>query len=269
MQELNEAFEGTRFVFTLGEDGTTAVQAFEAYDDALDVALFDLTTGGGVILLCVTVTAVSGALAVTGGALLGRATKSDLELRDAAIIQQETKWPSRFIGSFKSKSEYDAYRAFMQREGLSVKDIQVIAKETVWDARAIKAISSMDEYQIYKGANLKSIVVNGKTLLAKKNVNWNLRDEKGRSNSERVHKYKLAPIDETGHPYEIHHIGQNPDDPFAMLSRSEHRGSGNMKILHPKQASEVEHDPEFEKLKTAFLKNWPRPKRRSPHDNLR
>lgn len=62
LSELEAQFEGTRYVFSLGEDGTTVVQAFEHYDDTFDKVLKNVAIGTGIILVCVTVSVVSGGL---------------------------------------------------------------------------------------------------------------------------------------------------------------------------------------------------------------
>ena len=41
-----------------------------------------------------------------------------------------------------------------------------------------------------------------------------------------------APLDPEGRPYELHHIGQTQDSPFAELTMPEHRGPGNYGVLH-------------------------------------
>lgn len=60
LKKLDEEFQGTRYVFTPNDDGTTTVKALEAYDDTYDRALQDVAIGTGVILICVTVSVVSG-----------------------------------------------------------------------------------------------------------------------------------------------------------------------------------------------------------------
>lgn len=59
LAELDEQFEGTKYVFTLGDDGTTVVKAFEDYDDTYEKALKNVAIGAGVIIVCVTVSAVT------------------------------------------------------------------------------------------------------------------------------------------------------------------------------------------------------------------
>lgn len=67
LEELDTQFAGTRYVFTLGENGRTTVGAFESYNDAYYKALSDVAIGTGVILVCLT---ISVATAGTGtGAL--------------------------------------------------------------------------------------------------------------------------------------------------------------------------------------------------------
>ena len=59
LSELDAYFQGTRYIFTLGEDGKTTVTAFEAYDDSYERILKNAAIGVGVILICVTVSTVT------------------------------------------------------------------------------------------------------------------------------------------------------------------------------------------------------------------
>lgn len=60
LSELDQQFQGTRYIFTTNDEGNTIVEAFEAYDDAYDQAIKNVAVGAGVILICVTVSVVSG-----------------------------------------------------------------------------------------------------------------------------------------------------------------------------------------------------------------
>jgi len=60
LSELDEQFQGTRYVFTLGENGETVVQPFQDYDDTYDRVIRNVAIGTGVILICVTVSVVTG-----------------------------------------------------------------------------------------------------------------------------------------------------------------------------------------------------------------
>ena len=60
LSELDELFEGSRYIFTLGEDGQTTVQPLQAIDDkSTETMLKNIAIGSGVILVCVTVSVVT------------------------------------------------------------------------------------------------------------------------------------------------------------------------------------------------------------------
>lgn len=60
LEELDAQFEGTRYIFSLGENGETVVEEFAEYDDTYDRVIGNVAIGTGVILVCVTVSVVSG-----------------------------------------------------------------------------------------------------------------------------------------------------------------------------------------------------------------
>ncbi len=60
LSELDRQFDGERYIFTVGDDGTTAVKRFEAYDDTYEKIIKNVSIGTGVILVCVTVSVISG-----------------------------------------------------------------------------------------------------------------------------------------------------------------------------------------------------------------
>ena len=59
--ELDQQFQGEKYIFTLGDNNDTIVTAFEKYDDdTYEKVLKNVAIGTGVILVCVTVSVVSG-----------------------------------------------------------------------------------------------------------------------------------------------------------------------------------------------------------------
>ena len=77
LEDLEDEFKNTGFVFTLGENGTTVVQPISDYDDTYDKVIRNIAIGTGVILVCVTVTAVTaGAGLVTTSMIFAAAAKS-------------------------------------------------------------------------------------------------------------------------------------------------------------------------------------------------
>ena len=63
LSELEQQFEGTKYVFTVNNEGQTTVKAFEAYDNTYDRVIRNVAIGAGVILICVTVSAATGGTA--------------------------------------------------------------------------------------------------------------------------------------------------------------------------------------------------------------
>lgn len=60
LEELDAQFQGTRYIFSLEENGETVVEEFAGYDDTYDRVVKNVAIGTGVILVCVTVSVVSG-----------------------------------------------------------------------------------------------------------------------------------------------------------------------------------------------------------------
>ena len=62
LDEIQEQFTGSKFVFALGDDGQTTVKEFEKYEeDNFEQVIKDVVIGTGVILVCVTISVVAGA----------------------------------------------------------------------------------------------------------------------------------------------------------------------------------------------------------------
>ena len=91
LSELEEQFQGEKYIFTLGENGETVVKTFEDYDDSKEKLIRNVAIGAGVIIICVTVIALapeaSGAVAKQGTKMVfAVSSKSAKELaKDASI----------------------------------------------------------------------------------------------------------------------------------------------------------------------------------------
>lgn len=89
LAELEEEFEGNRYIFTCSNDGQTIVQEFETFpDNTNEVILKNILIGTGVILICVTVSVISGGIA--SGAATGGAAKT-ISMIFAASANSATK----------------------------------------------------------------------------------------------------------------------------------------------------------------------------------
>ncbi|CUJ53894.1 HNH/ENDO VII family nuclease [Achromobacter sp. 2789STDY5608621] len=109
-----------------------------------------------------------------------------------------------------------------------------------YSATILEAIGSDAEASIYENADLKPETVNGKDVLIRDDIDYDREDVFGKTNLERMRDGR-APLDDSGKPIELHHIGQSQDSPLAELTGSEHRGNGNDNILHNKlKESEID-----------------------------
>lgn len=267
LQELAEQFQGKKYIFTLGDDGSTIVTEFEEYDDTYDRALKNVAIGTGVILVCVTVSLVSAGLgapavsmifsvaaqsgtkmALSGGFMGGIAAgivtgvqtgDMDEALKAAALAGSEGfKWGAISGALAGGASEAIALKG-ATRSGLTMNEAATIQRESKYPLDVIKQFKSMDQYEICKNAGLYPVTVNGKTSLVRA-IDLDYVDDFGRTNLQRM-KEGLAAIDpDSGLPYELHHIGQKTDSTLAILTKAEHMQGGNNSIWHEfGSASEV------------------------------
>lgn len=142
----------------------------------------------------------------------------------------------------------------MEQASLSLVEKTIVKIENPnWSFETIHYIESMEEYRVYKEADLTECTVGEKVALVRDDINWEQKDEFGRTNHERV-KANLSPINKDGEVIELHHVGQEADSPFAELTRDEHRGSGNDTILHDKNIETHIDREEYKKEKFHYWK---------------
>ena len=250
LSELDSFFQGTRYIFTLGEDGQTTVQSFERYDDTFDRIVRNVAIGTGVIFLCVTValvapvagaTAVSvifaksattgGISALTGGLISGGIAgvvtgvttgNIDEALTAAALAASEGfKWGAITGSIFYGVETAIALRG-ASKNGLTMNQAARLQRETALPLDVIRQFNSIEEaYFITREVGLRPVMLNGKTTLVRGDINLSLVDEFGRTNLQRMNA-GLNPITSTGQPFEWHHIGQRTNATLALLTPYEH-----------------------------------------------
>lgn len=59
LEELDEQFQGTRYVFTLGDDGKTTIIPYKEYDDTWDKCLENVSEGTGALIQSVVIIATT------------------------------------------------------------------------------------------------------------------------------------------------------------------------------------------------------------------
>ncbi len=282
LNELDALFQGTRYIFTLGENGDTTVQELQEIEDVnTETMLKNVAIGTGVILVCVTVSVVSagaGAPAVSMIFAVSATTAETMALSSAAFggisagivrgIQtgdlNEAIEAAAFAGSegFKWGAITGAIdggtsETFLLKKatenGLTMNAAAMIQKESKWSLDAIKNIHSIDEYNIYKDANLVPTKLPDGEFVFLRQIDWTLTDAYGRTNVQRV-AANLAPVDATGTPFELHHMGQRADSPLAILSWAEHHSSGNYSVLHYAEQGKDISDAAWAKQKQEIWK---------------
>lgn len=258
--ELDEQFQGAKYVFTLGSDGQTCVVPMETLsDDVYIKALEDVIVGSGVILICVTVSVVSapaapavsmifaasattgttfalesGAMSFVAAAIAkGYETESFEQAMQAGVeaYGEGFKWGAITGVVVGGATEMFALRG-ATTNGLTMNEAAKIQKETKWPLAIVKSLHSYDEFVIYKNAGLQPMKLGSGKFAFAREIDWKLIDSKGRTNVERVSKWGLAPIDSNGKSFELHHVGQKADSPLAMLTWEEHHSSDNYSVLH-------------------------------------
>lgn len=263
LSELDSYFQGTRYVFTLGDDGQTVVTEFQKYDDTYDQILKNVAIGTGVILVCVTVSIVTygaGAPAVSmifaasaktgtimalssgvfsgvsAGVVKGIETGDLNESMKAAALagSEGFKWGA-ISGTIAGGSGEAIALKGATLNGLTMNEAALIQRESKLPLEFIKNFHSMDEYTVLKNAGLTLSKVNGRMALTQ-NIDWDFIGdiEDGRTNAQRVID-GLAPLDQSGKPYELHHIGQMSDSPLAILTNLQHKS--NYSVLHANTGS--------------------------------
>lgn len=270
LAELNEVFGGDSYIFTLGDDGKTKVQKLQAIDDDKTQEMIrNVAIGTGVILVCVTVSAVSAGSSpalsmifaasaktvpkfaatsaafggISAGLVRGIETGDFGESMEAAALAASKgfKWGA-ITGAVTGggKTAFELKSATMN--GLTMNEAARIQKDSKWPMKIISELKSFKEYEHYKQAGLMPIRINGRLALVQ-NIDFSFKsklpDGSEVTNLIRMKK-GYAPIEPaTGKAYELHHIGQKSDGTLAVLTNAQHHG--NNAILHTsKKASEID-----------------------------
>ncbi len=261
LSELVKQFDGNRYVFYYDDkNDKTDVKEFEKYDDTYDKVIKNVAIGTGVILVCVTISAVTGgaapavsivfatsaktgtAMALSSSVISGATaaitkgieTGDIEEVKKAALLEGSDgfKWGAisgAIAGGIKGGSDVSALKgADVTANGLTLKQAYKIQKESKYPLDVIKQMHSIDEYNVYKKAGLKAVMVNGKTALLPDiplDYKSELADGTVVTNLERMQQ-GLAPIDPVSKKaYQLHHIGQKSDATLAVLNECQHQGN--------------------------------------------
>lgn len=90
LKEIYDQYAQEKFIFTVDSNGNTIVQKFEEYDDTYEKVIRNVAIGSGVILVCVTVSVVTGGLAAPGAVAAGSQVLTNISLVFAAAAKTGT-----------------------------------------------------------------------------------------------------------------------------------------------------------------------------------
>ena len=281
LEELDQQFQGDRYVFTLGDNGETTVIKMETvYDDSTERIIKNVAIGGGVILLCVTVSVVSAGVgapavsmifaaaaktgttfalssAVIGGAAATITTGYQTHDPEAAFKagllagSEGFKWGAISGAIVGGVSEGTTLYGAAKQTNFTMNQYAKIQQESGYPLDVIKQFHTMEEYQAFRDANLTPKMVGNRSALIKTDIDLYKLDSKGRTNLERM-KQGLAPQDPNGISYELHHIGQKRDGTLAILTQAEHDNP----VIHGFLKITEAHAPEanWDAVRQAFWK---------------
>lgn len=136
---------------------------------------------------------------------------------------------------------------------------------TGWSFDLICYMNCEEEAHIYIQAGLKETIIGGRPALIRTDIDWsayNCRKEWLKNKLADYDRWKdynnadligegYPPRDNNGDPYELHHIGQQQNSPFAELTWQEHMGDGNNAVLHPNRESEIDRQ-QFDNEKSQY-----------------
>ncbi|MBQ3544647.1 MAG: HNH/ENDO VII family nuclease [Lachnospiraceae bacterium] len=225
LQDIEMAFNDVKYVFSLGEDGSTIVRESELYDDTFDKVIKNVLVGSGVIVVCVTVSAVTAGTAPAISMIFAVSAKTATECAvSGAVISGATTVAVNGVQT----GDWDE----ALKEG-----VVAASEEFKWGAIGGAIGGGVFEAVSLKGATLNGLTptnVNGKSTLIR-DIDLDFKSEldgKTVTNLERMKKGRAAVDPLTGKPYELHHMGQEADSPLAILTHTEHMENGNNPILH-------------------------------------
>lgn len=282
MEELNEQFQGKKYVFTLGENNETVVEPWEAYDDPYERVIRNVAVGSGVILVCVTVSVVTagagapavsmifavaaktGATCALSGAVMGGVSAGivtgiqtgdmDEALKSAAMAGSEGfKWGA-ITGAISGGAGEAIALKGATLNGLTMNEAAIIQSESGYPLDVIKGYRSLEQYDICREAGLTPHMIDGKMALIR-DIDIDFLDEMGRTNLQRMQQGLAALDPSTGQAYQLHHIGQEMDSTLAILSEAEHMQGGNNLIWHELGEASKINRAVFDKQRMSFWMN--------------
>ena len=259
LAELDEFFEGTRYVFTVNEDGETVVEPLQVIEDkTFERILRNVAIGTGVILVFVTVSvltagaapavsmifAVGAKTAVTcaaSGTLISGVTSAAVKYYETGDLNEALKagavgasegykWGAITGAVSGAASETSFLYKWHKATSIPWNEAAIIQRESRYSIDFIRTVHSLDEYNVYKEAGLVEYNIGGNRVLVPKGFDFDMKVPGTNLTNRQLMERGLNPVDASGLKYNWHHVGQKTDSPLALLTYTQHKT--NHKILH-------------------------------------
>lgn len=264
LDELNSLFEGTRYVFSLSDSGTTTVEELETIqDERTGKILKNLAIGTGMILIKVTATAALGTTAAAGAGAAGIAAiiavsaltpalmvmksgalggivagfKRGIEtgdfgsaLSDLAAQASESYKVAAFTSCFLGSGPLAKAANVLVKKGIKLHEAAKIQKDSILPPDIIAQFHNSKEYEIYKQAHLRPLIVNGKIALVP-DIDPSYVDEDGLTNLQRLQNGTEPLETKTGAPFKIFSLGSEEDPTLAVLTQKQQQENSSIQAI--------------------------------------
>lgn len=201
----------------------------------------------------------AGAALETSAAIIENSFGGNLDSScvESKLVDSEETWSGENLDMEKHHIQEETDSPIQEIDNSSVHEQ---LHDYDWSSEVLDSIRSVQEAEIYKEANLQDGLVNDRPCLQNPEIDWEQRIpivldsdvasfSRGElpfgfgqldglfsiSNKERAMQ-GMPPLDSKGQTFELHHVGQRMDSPFAELTTEQHRGAGNDAVLHEKTA---------------------------------
>ncbi len=281
---LDECFQETRYIFTVDDNGQTTVEPLQIVKDTTyEQLLKNVAVGTGVILVCVTVSAVTAGLGaapavsmifavaaksaatcalsgslisgVSSAVVKGYETGDFMEALKAGALSASEGYKWGAISGAITGGASETWGLFKATRvgktvanGLTMNQAALIQRESGYPLNVIKQFHSYNEYLVFKKAGLKPQMINKQLALVRSDINLQQMDEAGNTNLQRMLSGR-PPIDMDGNAFELHHIGQKNNGTLAILTKKEH----DIRALHRTVDSEINRSA-FNRTRDEFWK---------------
>lgn len=155
LAQIDEVFQGEKYVFTLSDKGETVVQEFiEIPNDTYNRVIKNVLIGTGVILICVTVTVLTAGAAAPAAAAGGTSVAS---MAAAGTLTTGAKIHMIFAASAHTAASFATKGAFFA----GATTLVTRGYETGWDMDAMTESALVNSSEAFKWGAISGAVVGG------------------------------------------------------------------------------------------------------------